>query len=93
MNKLRILNIISVISFIELIACVAYPAYVMNTQNLELGALVLGFVFGALIIYYIIFILFISRYSKKEETEQNIGWVIFLDIAPLIFYAIIYAIS
>ncbi len=89
MKKIGAVDVIAIITFIELIASIVLPFVVIN-NGMELGAIIIGFVFVTLIIYYAIFIMFLSRYSKRKLEEQNIAVLIFLNLLPLIIYALLF---
>jgi len=88
MKKSTLLNVIAVGTLIELLSFIILP-FVVLKNSMELGAVVLGFIFIVLIIYYTAFVFFLARYSKREPERQNIGLVIFLNLLPLIIYGFI----
>jgi len=83
-NKARALKVISIITFIELIISVAWPIEIISTHPVGLGVFVVIPIFAIAFIYYAIFIIFLSRYSKKAADDQNIGTVIFFNVLPVI---------
>lgn len=83
-NKAKVLKFISVVAFIELIAAVVWPVEIISTHPPGLGVFVVMPVFVIAFIYYAIFIIFLSRYSKKAAEDQNIGVVIFFNVLPVI---------
>lgn len=89
MNKAGALRLILIITCIELLASIVWPAYILSTQNLELGALIIGVIFAILIIYYLVYLIFIIRYSRRNPMGQSISLAVLLNVLPIIFYVIV----
>jgi hypothetical protein len=83
MRKAVLLNIILIVTFIELLASIILPFFVI-TNGMGLGAVIFGALFIVLIIYFLIYLIFLTRYVKREEDSQSIPLVIFLNILPFI---------
>ncbi|MEO7216069.1 hypothetical protein [Mucilaginibacter sp.] len=86
-------HIILVIGLVELLFCIAFPIYVSFTQNLELGALILWFIFFILMGYYSVFCTALIRIIKKPITESttSVGTLVFLNVLPILAIVALYA--
>jgi hypothetical protein len=83
MRKATFLNIILILTFIELLTSIILPFFVIK-NGMGLGAVIFGALFIVLIIYFLIYLIFLTRYVKREEVSQSIPLVIFLNILPFI---------
>jgi len=86
MNKTARLFLI--IGYIEIFFCVAYPIYISLTQNLELGALVIWFIFFVLFLYYAFLCGWVNRIGNKAE--ERVGLLIFLNILPILLLFVLF---
>jgi len=72
------------LTYVELLLLIITAVYIFNTQNLELGALVLGFVFFVIYVYYAIYAITLTRYLKNERGGNGFLLLVF-NILPLFF--------
>jgi len=84
MSKIKTLKVLSVITFLEIIGMVAWPVILGWGQLIGPAGKLLFTIFIFPFFYYIAFLIFLSRYAKREKDDQNIGLVIFLNVAPII---------
>lgn len=84
MNKAQTLKVLSIITFLEIIAMVVWPIVTGWGQLIGPAGLLLAVIFVFPLIYYVVFLVFLSRYAKREAQDQNIGLVIFFNILPII---------
>jgi multisubunit Na+/H+ antiporter MnhE subunit len=89
MTKLKALNIILIITCIEIVACVVFAWNVLSDPGIELGAIVFGFLFGVIILYYLIYLLVLARYAQKRPANPNIWLIILLNLLPVIGFVIL----
>ncbi|SEO76952.1 hypothetical protein SAMN05192574_112123 [Mucilaginibacter gossypiicola] len=84
MSKAKTLKALSVITFLEIIAMVAWPVILGWGQLIGPAGKLLFTIFILPFFYYIGFLIFLSRYAKREKDDQNIGLIIFSNIIPII---------
>ncbi|PWK80615.1 hypothetical protein LX99_01084 [Mucilaginibacter oryzae] len=85
MSKAKTLKVLSIITFLEIIGMIAWPIILGWGQLFSAAGAVLAAIFAIPLIYYVIFVIFLARYAKREPEDQNIGLVIFLNVLPIIF--------
>lgn len=90
MNTAKALRVILIITCIQLIICVVWPIYLFYTENLGLGVFAIGFIFVTLIFYYLVYLVFLTRYIETKPVEPKFGLVIFFNILPITIYALIF---
>lgn len=84
MSKAKTLKVLSVITILEIIGMVVWPIITGWGQLIGPAGLLLAVIFVFPFIYYIAFLIFLSRYAKRETQDQNIGLVIFFNVVPII---------
>ena len=94
MNKSKILNVILIITCIEILILIICPIYILNTNDdMELGALVIGGIFAAIIISYLIYLIALVRFLKSKPFDPKTGMWVFLNVLPLTIYFLLYFVS
>jgi hypothetical protein len=83
MSKAKTLKVLSVITILEIIGTVVWPIVTGWGQLIGPAGLLLAVIFVFPIIYYIVFLVFLSRYTKREKEDQNIGLLVFFNILPI----------
>ncbi|WPV00061.1 hypothetical protein SNE26_29040 [Mucilaginibacter sp. cycad4] len=83
MCKAKTLKVLSVITFLEIIGMLIWPIILGWGQLMSSAGLLLSVIFIFPLIYYVVFIIFLSRYAQREAQDQNIGLVIFLNVLPV----------
>ncbi|MET3502974.1 hypothetical protein ABIC45_004611 [Mucilaginibacter rubeus] len=84
MSKAQTLKILSVITFLEIVGMVVWPIILGWGQLMSSAGKLLFTIFLLPFIYYIGFFVFLSRYVKRENNDQNIGLLIFSNVVPII---------
>lgn len=84
MSKAKTLKILSVITVLEIIGMIIWPIILGWGQLVSFAGLLLSVIFVFPLIYYVVFMIFLSRYAQREAQDQNIGLVIFLNVLPVI---------
>ncbi|QEM05655.1 hypothetical protein DIU31_019830 [Mucilaginibacter rubeus] len=84
MSKAQTLKVLSVITFLEIVGMVVWPIILGWGQLMSSAGLLLSVIFVFPLIYYVVFIIFLSRYAQRDVQDQNIGLVIFLNVLPVI---------
>ena len=84
MSKAQTLKVLSVITFFEIVGMVVWPIILGWGQLMSSAGLLLFTIFLLPFIYYIGFFVFLSRYVKRENNDQNIGLLIFSNVVPII---------
>jgi len=90
MTKLKALNLILIITCIEIVACLVFAWNVLSEPGGGLGAVVFGFVFGVIILYYLIYLLALARYARSKPVNPNIWLIILLNLLPIIGFVILF---
>lgn len=84
MSKAQTLKVLSVITFLEIVGMVIWPIVLRWGRLRSSAGLLLSVIFVFPLIYYIIFMIFLSRYAQRDVQDQNIGLVIFLNVLPVV---------
>ena len=84
MSKAQTLKVLSVITFFEIVGMVVWPIILGWGQLMSSAGLLLSVIFVFPLIYYVVFIIFLSHYAQRNVQDQNIGLVIFLNVLPVI---------
>ncbi|MFS2187335.1 hypothetical protein ACCC92_11725 [Mucilaginibacter sp. Mucisp84] len=84
MSKAQTLKVLSVITFLEIVGMVVWPIILGWGQLMSSAGLLLSVIFVFPLIYYVVFIIFLSHYAQRNVQDQNIGLVIFLNVLPVI---------
>jgi hypothetical protein len=84
MSKVKALKVLSIITVIEIIGMVVWPIQIGWGQVLGPAGKLLFEIFTIPFIYYVAFLIFLSRYAKKKTEDQNIGLVIFFNVMPIV---------
>jgi hypothetical protein len=87
MNK--IIRLFFCITFLEIFICIAYPAYLFSTQSVELGAILVGFIFFSLILYYGIFCIYLNRIAVNGK-DPNVIILTLFNLLPILFYTSVF---
>lgn len=74
------------LTIIEIIASTFILLHDLSNVNLELGALVIGFIDAAMILYYIILNRVIKYINKKGINSFKLVILITVNILPILFY-------
>ncbi|SDD65822.1 hypothetical protein SAMN05216464_102201 [Mucilaginibacter pineti] len=90
MNTAKALKVILIITCIQLLIFIAWPIYIFSTENLGLGVFGIGFIFASLMIYYLVYLVSLTRYIETKPIEPKVGSRIFFNILPIIIYALIF---
>lgn len=93
MKKSNVLNYISIIACIEIFIFIIYPVYLFSTtDDLELGAGIVGFTFGTLIIYYIFYLIALSRFIQSKPLNPKTAMWVVLNVLPIVIYVLLYTV-
>lgn len=71
------------LTYLELLLLTISAIYIFESKNLELGAVVLGFVFFVLYVYYAIYGATLDRFLKNERSA-NLFLLIFFNLLPFL---------
>ncbi|WP_370998951.1 hypothetical protein [Mucilaginibacter sp. RCC_168] len=89
MTKLKALNLILIITCVEIVTCIAFAWNALSEPGGGLGAVGFGFLFGVIILYYLIYLLLLARYAQGKPVNPNIWLIILLNLLPVIGFVIL----
>lgn len=73
------------ITYFELSLLGLSAIYIYSTKNMELGAVVIGFIFLTLLIYYSIYCTILDSLLKKGK-DAAVFPLVFFNVLPFLFY-------